>query len=197
MCKYSPPTLTGLTFHWRLDETQERSLHGQLRHVGGACRWLGIAFPDMPGQWLGQTVVLASQDGTTIGTQNENVAFYNWDADFLAAIVPLRAAIKRSRAHPPVLHNWRHHDHRELHEAPRREQGSGGEGGVKRPGHTHAARLRNGHDLCRRQHGRARRPKDAPLHAALPRPAALHAAAVAAAIAASQPAAAPLSAPAV
>ena len=89
MCKYSPPTLTGLTFHWRLDETQERSLHGQLRHVGGMCRWLGIAFPDMPGQWLGQTVVLASQDGTMVGTQNENVAFYSWDADFLAAIVPL------------------------------------------------------------------------------------------------------------
>lgn len=85
MCKYSPPSLSGLTFHWRVDELSQ-SVHGQLRHVGGAGRWLAVCFPDTPEQFLGSTVVLGTQAGTQIDMEDVHVAFYNWDADFVAAI---------------------------------------------------------------------------------------------------------------
>ena len=59
-------------------------MHGQLRaNLAGraAGMWLGVSFPNDAGQMVGSTVV--------IGTQTDGVALYAWEAEFVAAILPL------------------------------------------------------------------------------------------------------------
>ena len=75
---YSPPRISSLTVHWRLDDLR---IHARLVSTGTPGGWLGLGFPVIANRMIGATAI--------IGSSTEGVKVYSLDDKLVDLVNPL------------------------------------------------------------------------------------------------------------